>query len=295
MGIFVGKFFFVNFFRLTRPLSNVKNIALIFLAFYLSKNSFNLALFLEGLFALSFVCSAFYAYNTLSDYNSDKNNINKQHYSKAVDYFGKANSFIIFFILLISGFVIGFFVNLYFLSALIALALINFFYSSKEFRFKEKFMLDIVFGAFLTFLLRFVASWFIFKISLPPLLVLSGLVFAKSAGFIIYKDFDYEYLIKNNVRNSTTILNKKAKIIISLFLWFISFLSFIFLCLNSYYKIAILGSSPFLFLFLPLFAIPPILVIYLRDFNIINAKIKNLRTIGFIYWLLVIFIILKLL
>ena len=64
----------INFLRLVRPLSNVKNIALIILAFYLSKANFNLTLFLAGFFSLSFVSSAFYAYNTLSDYNLDKNN-----------------------------------------------------------------------------------------------------------------------------------------------------------------------------------------------------------------------------
>jgi len=67
--------FWINFFRLTRPLSNVKNIALILVAL---------------------------------------NNENKNHYSEAVSYFGQRKSFVIFFALLIAGLFIGYFINLYF-------------------------------------------------------------------------------------------------------------------------------------------------------------------------------------
>lgn len=269
----------LNFLRLTRPLSNVKNIALIILAFYFSKADFNLILFLAGFFSLSFVCSAFYVYNTLSDYNLDKNNKNKNHYSKAVDYFGEKISFIIFVLLLACGLIIGFFVNFNFLFVLILLALTNFFYSSKKFRFKEKVILDILFGATFTFLFRFVACWFIFSISTPPLLVIIALISAKSAGYLLYKEVDRSFLKDQNIKNSITIVKKETIIIVSTILWLICFLSLFFL------KFSVL---------IPL-AIPPLVIIYLSALNKIKTKIKYLRIAGFIYWLFVLIIIYKLL
>lgn len=293
-----GKFsnrFFINFLRLTRPLSNVKNIALIVLAFYLSKANFNLILFLAGYCSISFVCSSFYTYNALSDYNLDKKNKNKNHYSKAVNYFGKEKSFIIFISLLASGFIISFFINFYFLFFLVLLALTNFFYSSKRFRFKERFILDILFGAVLTFLLRFVALWFVFSFSFPPLLVMLALIFAKSAGYLLYKDLDYEYLLVAKVKNSITILAKKTKIVISGILWVLAFLSFFLLCFNSYSKIAFLGFLPLRFLLLIPFAIPPVVIIYFSSFGKIKIAVNILRIWGFAYWLIVTMIIIVLL
>lgn len=285
----------INLLRLTRPLSNVKNIALIVLAFYLSGVAFNWVIFLVGLFSISFVCSSFYVYNALSDYGLDKNNGNKSHYSEAVDYFGKKASFMIFILLLVTGFVTAIFINFYFLFFLILLALINFFYSSKKFRFKERFILDILFGASFTFLLRFVALWFVFSFSFPPLFVVLALVFAKSAGYLLYKDLDYEYLLASKVKNSVTILGKRTKIVISVILWILAFLSFLLLCLNAYFKIAFLGSLPLRFLLLIPFVIPPVVIIYFSSFGKIKVAVKVLRIWGFAYWIMVIMIIMVLL
>jgi 4-hydroxybenzoate polyprenyltransferase len=283
--------FVVNFLRLTRPLSNVKNIALIVLAFYFSKTELNLVLFLAGFFSLSFVCSSFYVYNTLSDYGLDKNNKNKNHYSEAVDYFGKKISFVIFISLLVFGLVIGSFVNFYFLFFLLLLALTNFLYSSKKFRFKERFVLDILFGASFTFLLRFVALWFVFSFSFPPLLAILSLVFAKSAGYLLYKDLDNEYLLAAKVKNSITILDKKTKIAVSGILWILVFLSFLLLCLNTYFKVPFLGFLPFKFFLLIPFSIPPVVIIYFLSFGKIKVAVKALRILGFAYWIVVMMIV----
>ena len=280
--------FLINLFRLIRPLSNVKNIALIILSFYLSKADFNLILFLAGFLSLSFVCSSFYAYNTLYDYNLDKNDKNKNHYSEAIDYLGRKTSFVIFISLLTCGFIIGFFVNFNFLSVLALLALTNFFYSSKKFRFKERVILDVLFGATFTFFFRFVASWFIFSVSIPPLLVAIALVSAKSAGYLLYKEVDRPFFEASKVKNSITAVKKETIIIISAIFWLICFLSFFLLCFGSKY-------FPIKFLFLLPLAIPPLIIVYLSALNKIKTKIKYLRIIGFIYWLLILIIIFKLL
>ncbi len=287
--------FLINFFRLTRPLSNVKNVALILIAFYFSKSRFDLKIFLEALISLSLVCSAFYAFNTLSDIYLDKDNKNKKHYLEPITYFGKNKSFFIFLTLLIAGLLIGYFVNLYFFLFLFFLSLTNFLYSFKYTRFKERFILDILFGAFFTFLFRFLAFWFVFSKATPPLLVLSVLVFSKSAGYFLYKSLDYSYLSSKNIKNSITVSNKKAKVFISILLWALAFLSFVALCVNYYFKIALLGALPPRFLLLIIFAIIPLAVIYLAFFNIVKIEIRKLRTLGYIYWLAIMIIILELL
>ncbi|TSC94648.1 MAG: hypothetical protein CEN87_369 [Parcubacteria group bacterium Licking1014_1] len=156
--------FLTNFFRLTRPLSNVKNIALVLLAFYLSGQEFDLIKFILGIFSLSFICSAIYAYNALYDLKFDEQNKNKQHYWQAVRYFGDKYVIIIALFLVVLGFFLGFYFNFYFLISLLALLITGFLYSSKCTRFKEKILLDVLFGAVFAYLLRFTAAWLIFGV-----------------------------------------------------------------------------------------------------------------------------------
>lgn len=273
--------FFKNFFRLARPLSNVKNIALIFLAFYVSEAELNVFKIILGFISVSLVCSAFYAFNTLSDYDFDKKNENKKHYLEAVEYFGKNNCFLIFIFLLASGIISAIFINIYFLSALLLLTLTDFLYSSKQIRFKEKFILDILFGAVFTFLFRFLAFWHIFSLSFPPLLVLAVLISGKSAGYLLYKEIDRPFLSAQNVKNSITFSRKSTIIFISVLLWIICLISIVLLCFGGRYL-------PVKFLFLLPFALPPLAMIYLSALSKAKTKIKFLRTLGFIYWILII-------
>lgn len=279
--------FIVNFFRLTRPLSNVKNIALILVALYFAQTSFILSSIIISFLAVSFVCSSFYVYNSLSDYESDKKNKNKEHYSMGVDYFGKRKTFYFFLIILLLGIIMGAIINIAFFICLILLALTNFLYSSKYTRFKERVFLDIFFGAFLTFLFRFLGFWFVLSYTFPPLLVVAGLVLAKSAGYFTYKSLDSQYSKNIGVKSSVTVLSNKARIIVSILLWFLSFLMIILLCLNSFLDIEILGSLPLEFLFLVFFAIPPVVTIYLSYLKKIKTSVKNLRILGYIYWLII--------
>ncbi|MBI1866604.1 MAG: hypothetical protein HYS02_02445 [Candidatus Staskawiczbacteria bacterium] len=65
------KEFLLNFFNLTRILSNVKNIAVVFLSFYLSGSNLDWRRLFIGIISLSFICSAIYIYNNLSDAKID--------------------------------------------------------------------------------------------------------------------------------------------------------------------------------------------------------------------------------
>lgn len=284
--------FLLNFLNLTKLLSNVKNIAIVLLAFYLSGSVLDWDKLITGIISLSFISSAIYIYNNLGDVKIDKYNENKNYYSKAVRYFGEKNALIFTVIFIVFGLYYGFAINFYFLVSLIALLATGFLYSFKYTRFKEKVILDILFGATLTFFFRFIASWFIFSISPPPLLAVVALVSAKSAGYMLYKEVDRSSLESLKIKNSITITGKIIIIIISALLWLVSFSSFIFLCLNEkYFKIKYLGELPIKFLFLIPFAIIPLIVIYLLALNKIKTQIKYLRIAGFCYWILVIIII----
>ena len=276
--------FFINLFRLTRPLSNTKNVLIIFLAFFLSGTEFHLGKAILGFLSLSLACSAVYAFNTLSDSKIDKNNKNKEHYSESVLYFGAKKIYIILASAVILGLVSGFFVNVYFFLIILLILFFGFLYSSPSARFKERVLLDVLFGAIFTFPLRFIAAWFIFKISFPPLLPILALAFAKGGGYMMYKELDRQFLLEQHIKNSITGISRKNSIIISSLLMFFSIISVFLMCFNSeYLKIGLLGYLPFKFLILLPLAFPPLIVIYLKIFNKINIKNNNLRIIGFIY------------
>jgi 4-hydroxybenzoate polyprenyltransferase len=250
--------------------------------------------FILGVISLSLISSAVYAFNTLCDFKIDKDNKNKEHHSKSVSFFGERKISFIITTLIALGLLTGLMINYYFFLSLALLILFNFLYSSRYTRFKEKIILDVLAAGVFAFAIRFIASWFIFSISFPPLLPIIALVSAKTGGYLIYKEIDRPFLTALNIRNSITAIKKRTLIIISVLLWIVSLLSFLLLCLNSGFKIRFLGFLPLKFLILTPLAIPPLIVIYIRAFGKIKTEIKHLRIIGFIYWILAIIIIWKL-
>jgi len=283
--------FLINFLRLTRPLSNLKNFAIILIAFYFSGAKFNLWLFIWGVFSLSLISSAIYVYNTINDLPIDQNNENKKHYAEAVKFFGEKGSFVIVLFLIMTGLAIGYYLGRGLFVSLLALLTAGFLYSSKYARFKEKIVLDILFGASLTFLLRFIAAWFIFSNSFPYLLPISALVFGKTAGYILYKSMDREYLLSQQNKNTITSLSLKSLFIFSLFFLTLVFLSVVLMFLNPiYFHIDVLGSLPIQALFLIPFAIPPIIIIFFQIIRKTKFKNLSLRIWGYVYMLLVIIV-----
>lgn len=287
--------FLKSIFRLIRPLSGAKNAAVVVLAFYLAEATQNWGLLILGTVALSLIFSAVYAYNSVCDKSIDIKNSNKEQYSSAVHYFGHKKSLLIALIMAVLGIICGFYINIYFVAVQIMLVLVGFLYSSSHFRFKDKFILDVIFGATLTILLRFVAAWFIFKISFPPLLPMFALVFLKNGGFMLYKGHDRDFLIKSGVKNFITRLSQKTIFITSAVFFFLSIVSFVMLCLNSaYFHIDILGYLPIGFLFLTPFFIPPIILQYFLFFKRMKTGLNSFRTAGLIAMFLLIIIILML-
>ena len=282
----------VNFSRIVRPLSAIKNLALLLAAFYLSGETLNFPLFFLGFIWLSFITSSCYVFNSSNDLEIDENNINKRHYGQAVRYFGREKSFFIALILAVAGLIGGFFINAYFFVSLIVILAINFLYSSKITRFKERIVLDVLAGGFLSFSIRFVASWFVFKISAPPFLFLLALIFAKSGGYLLYKEFDREFLNSINVKNSITVLAKNASMPISMFFFVLAVLFFALTCFNgNLFYAPILGFLPRKFLWFLILIIPPLTISYLSAYNIIKADLLTLRRAGFVFWIIAVIII----
>lgn len=283
-----SKDFLINFSKLTRPLSNTKNIVIIAIAFYFANVEFHLLPILLGFFALSFVSSAIYGYNAVNDLNLDINNGNKKYYAEGVQFFGERKSLIIVSVLAVIGLVLGFYLGYYVFFALVALLITGFLYSSKYTRFKEKIAFDVLFGASLTFLFRFIASWYIFSNSAPSLLPILALVFGKTAGYPLYKGMDREYLLSQHITNTITSISLKALFIFSFFFATLTAFSVVLMFLNPlYFHINILGSVPFQVLFLIPFAIPPAVVICLQIVKKTKFKNPSLRFWGYIYMFLV--------
>lgn len=280
--------FLSNLFALTRPLSNTKNVLIVCLAFFLSGTRMNWINFILGIISLSFVCSAVYAFNTFCDFKIDKENKNKEHYSRSVSYWGERRVGLIIAILTILGLSIGLMINYYFLLCLILLIFFNFLYSFPRARFKEKMILDVLTVGVIVFVIRFVAAWFLFKISIPPALPILVLIFAKSGGYMLDKEMDRNLLLEKNIKNSITVISKTTNIIISTILLVLSIIFTSLMCLNArYFQMDFMGYLPENILFLFPFVVPPLVIMYLKVANKINTKRKYLRIIGFLYALLV--------
>ena len=74
------KNFILNFLNLTKILSNIKNIAIVLLSFYISGSSLDWYKLAIGVISLSFISLAIYTYNNFSDAKIDKYNEYKNHY-----------------------------------------------------------------------------------------------------------------------------------------------------------------------------------------------------------------------
>ncbi len=273
--------FLANFSRLARPLSSTKNILLAFLALFLSGAQTSWPRVIISILSVSLVFSANYAFNTLSDFEEDRKSKNKQHYSKAIDFFGERKVILIFWFLAALGILSGLLINYIFVFCLALILAAGYLYSSRVTRFKEKAILDILISGVITISLRFAAFWFVFRHSLPPVTPILALISAKSGGYILYKEFDREFFPESN-KNTIARLSKKLIVAASALLFFLAILFFIIMCFT--------GEIPFGLIFLVPLAIPPVSAVYLKVFNKIDIKDKNLRTIGFVYALLVLFL-----
>lgn len=277
--------FIANIFRVTRPLSNVKNIAIVLFAYFLSGTTLPVTSIVLPILALSLVCSAMYAINSLTDVDLDKRNNNKRIYASAVANIGKTNTLWLVIVLTIVGMILGHLINTRFLAALIGLVVTALCYSAPPFRFKERVFLDILFGATLTFSLRFLGSWVAVSAAAPPLLPLFGLILGKSGVHILYKELDHEDLAAAHIQNTITRNTKRTNIRIALTLITLSIVTFLGMTLTADYGVPWLGTVPQRALLVLPLSIPPMIVLLLQATGVTTFNNRVLRVMGLLYTL----------
>lgn len=269
--------------RITRPFSNLKNAGIVALAYVLSGTAEPLTAFLWPFLAISCVCSAMYALNALMDTDLDRQMANKRIYADAVTRVGTTRALGSVLALAALGIFLGVLLNRRVAAALLALAVTAIVYSVPPFRFKERRFLDVVFGAALTFPLRFLASWFAFSIFAPPLLPLLGLVFGKSSVYLLYKELDREDLSRARVRNTTTSFPRAWNTTIALIFLALSVSAFTAMIVMSDLGILFLGALPRrAFIALPL-CLPPIILMVTQATGKTLFNYRVLRAMGILY------------
>jgi len=275
----------MNLLRVIRPFSNVKNLPVVFFAYYLAGTDISLQTTIVPTLALSLVCSAMYALNSLMDVHLDRRNVHKHVYADAVTRVGMESTLWIALGLAASGLVLGSLVNGRFLAALIALIVTALFYSAPPFRFKERAVLDVTFGAALTFPLRFIGGWYAFSAAAPPLLPLLGLLLGKSGGYLLYKEFDREDLVAAGIENTTTMNRKTWNVRMAMILIVLSIAAFLAMGTTVDLGLPFLGSIPRRALILLPLSIPPLVFMLFQATKVTAFDHRLLRVLGLLYTL----------
>lgn len=251
--------------------SGVKNVVIVVIAAYFAGAETHTAAIILVSFSLTCITSAMYAYNALTDVKIDAKNPNKQHRSRAARTLPESTVHALIFILITTGALLS--VTLSILSALahVLLATELFLYSSPLTRFKERPLLDVVFGAVLSFSFRYFGAWYALSTGAPPLWPLAALVLAKCGGFMLYKELDRKTLEGASVQNSITLLPPAATTTLAL--------------ISVAAAVAVVQfAAPGLASFLPL-AAPPLAIILAQRFRVITVRQCFLRSAGLLYFL----------
>lgn len=250
--------------------SGVKNFVIVIIAALFAGTETRIAAIILVSLSLTCITSAMYAYNALTDVHIDAKNPNKQH--RAVAAKALPDRFVRFLIviLIIVGVCVSFLFSARSGLAHALLAGELFLYSSPLTRFKERPLLDIVFGAVLSFSFRYFGAWYALSAGTPPLWPLAALISAKCGGFMLYKELDRATLEAQGIRSSITLLSPTMT----------TSLAFLFI-------IIALGTTlfaiPEVSVFLPL-AVLPLAVVLTQRFCVTHFHHRALRSAGLIYF-----------
>ncbi len=269
----------------TRPLTNTKNLAMVLLALYLAGTEISWSRVFSVLLVLSFISSAMLAYNAAADREQDKKIANKARYASAAELLGPARLGRIIVSLLFLGGSVALSLGPSFFLLATALAAVIFAYSSPAIRLKERPVLDVVFGGALTHPLRFAAAWAVFGAGPPPLLAISGLLFAKIGGYLLYKSFDRDDFVRLGVQNSLTRLSLRQIVLLALGCILLAVVSGVLMVANARWQIPRLGILPAGALWLVVAVVPPLVVLFARALALVHWRVHVLRRVGYVYWL----------
>lgn len=264
---------------LARPMSSTKNLAIVLLVMILTEN-FQIIPAAKIFLAMSLVCSAMYALNSWSDKKIDKYNANKNNLADSAEKFSKTSLITLIIILLSFGLFIGQSFPWQTNAALAAIFVTAYFYSFPPFRFKEKIYLDVIFGAVLTFALRFIAAWYALGNTPPPLFAIALAAIIKTGNYLSYKLLDLSALQTLKIKNTITHFSRKQIYFFSVFCQTISLVIVTLMTLNDKLKLPYLGTLPRPIIYLiPLVILA--MVIYQRQTTKPFASYAVMRRIGF--------------
>lgn len=250
--------------------SAVKNVVIVIIAAFFAFALTDVQHIVLASFSLTCVTSAMYAYNALTDVRIDMRNVNKQHRASAVRRLPERFIRTLTSVLALIGISLGFTFSME--SGLFHMLLAGelFLYSFPLTRFKEKPVLDIIFGAVLSFGLRYFAAWYALSGDFPPLWPVSALVLAKCGGFMLYKELDRDALTAQGIQSTITLLSPILTTTLAL------------LSLASAIGVTVF-MMPALAAFLPL-AVPPLSVVLTQRFGMTHFRHRTLRFAGLAYF-----------
>jgi 4-hydroxybenzoate polyprenyltransferase len=284
-----------HLYMVTRPLQHIKNVAIVLLAYVLVAPKPTWQETTLAIVALSLVFSGAYTLNSLCDVARDKESFHKRKYYEAIQGLGHRVSGWLAGILMGAGVALGFFLTLPFVLTLFIIVIVTTVYSVPPLRFKDRPILDVLFGGMLTFPLRFIAGWFAFSALWPPILPVLALFVAKVAGYLLVKVPDRKEMQLKNVKNTITGLSRVSLIVIASIAGLLAVLSFVVLALNSIWHIPYIGELPLVVLYL----IPAVTPLFVYEYIFaIKGKLKRqdlvhlfgviyaLGLVAFVLWLL---------
>jgi 4-hydroxybenzoate polyprenyltransferase len=261
-----------HLYMVTRPLQHIKNVAIVLLAYVLVADRPTWQETTLAIVALSLVFSGAYTLNSLCDTARDRESFHKRKYYEAIQGLGRTASGWIAGILMAAGVALGFFLSVPFVIMLLLIVIVTTVYSMPPLRFKDRRVLDVLFGGMLTFPLRFVAGWFAFSLTWPPLLPVLALFVAKVAGYLLVKVPDRKEMQLKKVKNSITGLSRVSLIVIASIAGLLAVLSFVVLGLNSIWHIPYIGELPLVTLYL----IPAVTPLFVYEYVFaIKGKLKR--------------------
>lgn len=267
-----------------RPLSNVKNAALIALASIMTGTTDIVAMLL--VFALlSLACSSAYAFNALTDIEADRVSATKKTYSVAAAALGGTRLTAIISGLSLAAVLIALRLNWASAAAAALLWLNMMAYSHPKIRLKEKPMWDVLSGAALTYPLRFACAWYALSAEPLPLGTMLMLGTAKSAGFLLYKEQDRDTFLHRSIRNTVTALSAFQVRLTSVVLGLSSLALFFAMCMYRGPYADMIGILPQKTPLLLVLALPPLAIASMqKKGNFMRYDARMLRAAGLTYF-----------
>ena len=195
---------------------------------------------------LTLMWGSLYIMNDHSDYRLDKINVKKFRPMLALNSVDRRRCLYYAILMLIAMLILSGFINLYFLIFCLVMVMFQLMYIFRPFRFKEKFLLDLIPVSIVNPVMRFYAGWSLINFNFNFSLVVFLIVLVALTTNISNRLKNREFEKKMGFTSLTAILSKKISLIVIFFFGTLSVVLF------SYMSIFSIVLNPYMFfIFLP--------------------------------------------